>query len=206
MRWLTRWIWQNFCCSCARTPQTRWVSDVSAPRTAPRSGWDSSLTLHSASSNPEIPTQPSVERSGYGNSFHVFHHKCCEEPTWAQGGWGRLSPHSVWPEALLGNVLNTSTIVNDDEWLFMPWCFLWLGRAQSLSCSIASLYTSEETILPTRTERERRREGERDVYFEVCCGGKYVLQYWSPIFDQQDQGRSQQGLLHAKYVTVPMCI
>lgn len=65
-----------------------------------------------------------------------------------------------------------STIVNDDEWLFMSCCCLWLGRAQSLSCSIASLYTSEETFLSTMAERKRGREEGRDVYFKVCCGGE----------------------------------
>ena len=68
------------------------------------------------------------------------------------------------------------------------------------SYSIVSLHISEETILATKqrekeTERERERVFQRSMYFSIEA----------LFFDQQNQGRYQYGLLHAKYMKVPMC-
>lgn len=53
--------------------------------------------------------------------------------------------------------------------------------------------------------REKEREGEMCIS-KCVVGRKNAREYQSPIFDQQDQGKSQQGLLHANYVMVPICI
>lgn len=77
---------------------------------------------------------------------------------------------------------------------------------KSLMFYCKSLYFRRNFSVHYGREKEREGGRERCVFQSVLWGGKNALEYQSPIFDQQDQDKSQQGLLHANYVMVPICI
>lgn len=72
-------------------------------------------SFKSTDPNPEAPTQPSVERGGYGNPSHVFHQNALRNQNERREAEAMLwLPYLVWPSHCLARVKGR-TIINDDE-------------------------------------------------------------------------------------------